>query len=54
MIGASADNANAYPVALVPSSKSINDIDAVPGVEVVDGTLTVDTPDLKMPLANCA
>jgi hypothetical protein len=51
MIGAGADHADAYPVALIPSGKSINDIDAVSGVEVVDSTLTVDTPDLETTLA---
>jgi hypothetical protein len=51
MVGTSADDANAYPVALVPAGEAINDVDAVPGVEVVDGTLTVDTPDLDETLA---
>jgi hypothetical protein len=54
MVGAGAYNADAYPVALVPSSKPINDIDAVPGVEVINGTLTVDTPDLETISAYCA
>lgn len=43
----SADNADADSVALVPSCVAVDDIDAVPGVEVVDCTLSVDTPDLK-------
>ena len=46
MVGTSADDADAYPVALVPAGESIDDVDAVAGVEVVDSTLTVDTPDL--------
>lgn len=46
VVGAGADNADAYPVALVPAGESIDDVDAVPGVEVVDGTLAVDAPDL--------
>lgn len=46
MVGTSADDTNANPVALVPAGEAIDDVDAVPGVEVVDGTLTVDTPDL--------
>jgi hypothetical protein len=48
MVGTSADNADAYPVALVPAGESIDDVDAVAGVEVVDSTLTVDAPDLVM------
>lgn len=47
MVSASADDTHAYPVALIPSRKAINNIDAVPGVEVVDSTLTVDAPDLQ-------
>lgn len=46
MVGTSADDTNANPVALVPAGEAIDDVDAVPGVEVVDSTLTVDTPDL--------
>jgi hypothetical protein len=53
VICAGADNADAYPVALVPTGKSIDDIDAVPGVEVVNRTFAVDTPDLIMSLAKC-
>jgi hypothetical protein len=48
MVGASADDTNAYPVALVPAGESIDDIDAIPGVEVINGTLTVDAPDLEV------
>jgi hypothetical protein len=51
VIGASAHHADAYPVALVPAGKSIDDVDAVPGVEVVNGTFTVDSPDLVNLLA---
>jgi hypothetical protein len=46
MVGASADNAHADPVALVPAGEAIDDVDALAGVEVVNGTLTVDAPDL--------
>jgi hypothetical protein len=48
MVGASAHDTNAYPVALVPAGESIDDIDAIPGVEVINGTLTVDAPDLEV------
>jgi hypothetical protein len=47
VVGASADNANANTVALVPASVTIDDIDAVTGVQVVDSTLTVDAPNLQ-------
>lgn len=46
MIGARADNADPDAVALIPASESVDDVDALPGVEIVDGTLAVDTPDL--------
>lgn len=52
MVGTSADNSDAYPVALVPAGKSINNIDAISGVQVIDSTLTVDTPDLGGQLAS--
>ena len=46
VVSTSADNANADAVALIPAGVTIDDIDAVAGVEVVDSTLTIDTPDL--------
>lgn len=46
MVGASADNANVDAVALVPAGETIDNVDAVTGVEVVDSALAVDTPDL--------
>lgn len=46
MVGTSADNTDADAVSLIPAGETINDIDTVAGVEVVDSTLTVDTPDL--------
>lgn len=46
VISARADDAHADPVALIPACKAVDDVDAIPGVEVVDGTLAVDAPDL--------
>lgn len=46
MVGTGADNANADTVALIPAGVTIDNIDAVTGVEVVDSTLTVNAPDL--------
>jgi len=46
MVGAGADNADLDLVTLVPSCESVDNVDAVAGVEVVDGTLAVDLPDL--------
>ena len=47
MVGTGADNANVDAVSLVPAGEAIDDVDSVAGVEVVNGTFTVDTPDLQ-------
>lgn len=47
MVSTSADDTNADAVLLVPAGITVDDIDAVAGVEVVDSTLTVDLPDLR-------
>jgi len=46
MIGTSADNADFDPVFLIPSRKPINNIDAVPCVQVIDSSFSVDSPYL--------
>jgi len=46
MVGAGADNADLDAVTLIPAGITVNDVDAIPGVEVIDSTLTVDLPDL--------
>jgi hypothetical protein len=48
MVGTGAHDAHADPVPLIPAGVSVNDVDAAPGVEVVDGTLAVDFPDLDV------
>jgi hypothetical protein len=47
MVGTSTDDTDTDAVTLVPAGVTINDIDAVAGVQVVDSALTVDTPDLR-------
>lgn len=51
MVGTGADNADVDTVSLIPASKAVNNVDTVPGVEVVDCTLAVDAPDLEETLA---
>jgi hypothetical protein len=46
MVGTSADDTDVDAVALVPAGKAINDVDTIPSVEIVDCTLSVDSPDL--------
>jgi hypothetical protein len=47
MVGARADDTDVDTVSLIPAGITIDDIDAVTGVEVVNSTFTVDTPDLR-------
>ena len=47
MVGTSANNPDVDPVAFVPSCKSINDVNAATGVQVVNSTFSVDPPDLN-------
>jgi hypothetical protein len=51
VVRAGANHSYADPVALIPAGEAIDDVDAVPSVEIVDGTLTVDAPDLGKMLA---
>lgn len=46
MVGTCADNADVYPVALIPASETVDNVDAIPRVEVIDGTLSVNAPNL--------
>jgi hypothetical protein len=46
MVGSRRDDSNVDPVTLIPTSKAIDDIDAVSGVEVVYRTFTIDFPYL--------
>jgi len=46
MVGTSANNTDVDPVAFIPSCKSINDVNAATGVQVIDGTFSVDSPNL--------
>jgi hypothetical protein len=46
MVGARANHADLDPVALIPASEAIDDVYPVAGIEVVDGALAVDSPDL--------
>jgi len=46
MVGAGADDADADAILFVPAGIAIDDVDAVPGVEVIDGTLTINFPNL--------
>ena len=47
MVGAGADHANIDPVLLIPSRKTVDDVDTIASVQVVDSTLSVDFPDLQ-------
>jgi hypothetical protein len=46
MVGTSTDNTDADSVSLIPASITVDNIDAVSGVQVVDSTFSVNLPDL--------
>jgi hypothetical protein len=46
VVGAGAHDADLDAVALVPAGEAVDDVYPVAGVEVVDGALAVDAPDL--------
>jgi hypothetical protein len=46
MVGPSRHDAHIDPVTLIPAGKAIDDINAISSIEIVDGTFTVDPPDL--------
>ena len=48
MVSTSANNTDLDPVALIPAGETVDDVDTVAGVEVVDGTLAVNSPDLQV------
>ncbi|GAA5230934.1 hypothetical protein GCM10025794_35450 [Massilia kyonggiensis] len=48
MVGACADDTDTDAVSFIPAGITINNIDAVTSVEVVNSTLTVDAPDLMI------
>ena len=47
MIGSGAHDTDIDAVPLVPSSEAVNDVDSVPCVQVIDGTLSIDSPNLE-------
>lgn len=47
MIGTGADNTDVDPVSFVPSCIPVDDIDSVSCIEVIDGSFSVDFPDLE-------
>ena len=46
MVCSGADDSNIDTISLIPSSKAINNIDSVSGVQIVDSAFPVDLPDL--------
>jgi hypothetical protein len=46
VIGPGTDDADIESIALIPAGESVDDIDTSSGIEIVDGALSVDAPDL--------
>lgn len=47
MVGTSADDSDLDLVFFVPSRITINNVNTISRIQVIDGTLAVDTPDLE-------
>lgn len=47
MVRSGADDAHVDSITFVPTGKAIDNIDPISGVEIVDRTLSVDSPDLS-------
>ncbi len=47
MVGTSANNADSDSVSLVPAGISVDNVDAASRIQVVNGSLTVDFPNLE-------
>ena len=49
MVGSSTDDADADPIPFIPASKTVDDIDAISRIQVVDSSLAIDFPSLLNP-----
>ena len=47
MIRSSTDDSHTDTVPLIPTSIAINDIDSITRIQVVDGTFSINLPDLE-------
>jgi len=47
VVCASANNTDPDSVTLVPSGVAIDNIDSIPGIQVIDSTLAIDSPNLE-------
>ena len=47
MIGPGAEETDAESVSLIPAGESIDNVEASPGVEIVNGEFSINTPDLE-------
>jgi hypothetical protein len=46
MIGSRAHNAHSDPISFIPAGKTVDNINPIPRVKIVNGTLSIDFPDL--------
>lgn len=51
MVSSGAYDADIDAVSFVPSCKAVDDVDSIPCVQIVDGALAVDFPDLQVQAA---
>jgi hypothetical protein len=54
VVGSGANHPNLDAVLLVPSRKPVDHVDSVSGVEIINSTLTIDSPDLAQQIVSIA
>ena len=47
MVSAGADDSNIDSISLIPAGKTIDDIDAISRIQIVNSPFAVDSPDLN-------
>ena len=50
MVGSSTDDSNIDTIFFVPTGKTIDDINPVPSIQIIDSSFPVNFPDLNIPL----
>ena len=51
VVGPCADDTDIESVSLIPAGESVDDVNATSGIEIVNGALSSDAPDLRRRLA---
>lgn len=46
MVGSGTHNSDVDPILLIPAGEAINNVDSISGVKVINGSFSVDFPNL--------